>query len=83
MKIVGVLLVTALLIMPSAAARRFARNPEAMALGGAAAGALAVLGGIAMSLRWDLPTGPAIVLAASGLFFLTALLPRRTQHQIL
>jgi len=81
MKIVGVLLVTALLIMPSAAARRFARTPEAMAAGGAAAGALAVLAGIALSLRWDLPTGPAIVLAASGLFFLTALMPRQAAAQ--
>jgi zinc transport system permease protein len=77
MKVVGVLLITALLILPAAAARRFARTPEAMAALAALAGAAAVIGGVAGSLRWDLPTGPAIVLAASALFALSALWPRR------
>jgi len=70
MKIVGILLVTALLILPAAAARQFARTPETMALGAAAAGCIAVAGGLAGSLAWDLPAGPAIVVAASILFVL-------------
>ena len=77
MKVVGILLITSLLILPAAAARRVARTPEAMAAMAAIAGALAVLGGIAASLRWDLPTGPAIVLAAGTLFAISASLPRR------
>ena len=77
MKVVGILLITSLLILPAAAARRVARTPEAMAAMAAIAGALAVLGGIAASLRWDLPTGPAIVLAAGALFAISASLPRR------
>ena len=77
MKVVGVLLITALLILPAAAARRFARTPEAMAAVAALAGALAVLGGVAGSLRWDLPTGPAIVLSGAVLFALSLAWPRR------
>jgi zinc transport system permease protein len=77
MKVVGILLITSLLILPPAAARRFARTPEAMAVLAALAGALAVLAGTAASLRWDLPTGPAIVVAAGVLFALSAAWPRR------
>jgi zinc transport system permease protein len=76
MKVVGILLITSLLILPAAAARRFARTPEAMAAFGALAGALAVIAGIGASLRWDLPTGPAIVLSAAVLFALSAIWPR-------
>jgi zinc transport system permease protein len=77
MKVVGILLITSLLILPAAAARRFARTPEAMAALAALAGALAVVGGVGASLRWDLPTGPAIVLTASLLFALSLAWPRR------
>ena len=68
LKIVGVLLVTAMLIIPAAAARPLARSPEAMAVYASLAGALAVIGGLAASLAWDLPSGPAIVASAVVLF---------------
>ncbi len=76
MKVVGILLITSLLILPAAAARRFSRTPEAMAAMGALMGGVAVIVGIAASLGWDLPTGPAIVLSASALFAASALWPR-------
>ena len=72
MKIVGMLLVVALVIMPAAAARRVAATPEAMAVVAIAAGAVSVGAGLAGSLAWDLPAGPAIVLVA-GLLFLAGL----------
>jgi zinc transport system permease protein len=81
MKVVGILLITSLLILPAAAARRFARTPEAMAASAALAGGLAVIGGVGASLRWDLPTGPAIVLTASLLFALSLAWPRRRAAQ--
>jgi zinc transport system permease protein len=77
MKVVGVLLITAMLVMPAAAARRLARTPEQMALGAAMAGMLAVSGGLASSWRWDIPAGPAIVVAAAALFAVSVMLPRR------
>jgi len=76
MKVVGILLITSLLILPAAAARRFARTPEAMAALAALSGALAIVAGLGASLRWDLPTGPAIVLAAGALFTLSLAAPR-------
>jgi len=77
MKVVGILLITSMLILPAAAARRFARTPEAMAALAALAGGVAVIGGVGASLRWDLPAGPAVVLTAAVLFALSLAWPRR------
>jgi len=67
-KVVGVLLIAALLIIPAAAARSFARTPEAMAAVAAMLGAVSALGGLWASYRFDTPTGPTIVCLAAGLF---------------
>lgn len=74
MKIVGVLLITALLIIPAATARRFARGPEQMAILAAVIGTGAVIAGLFGSLEWDTPSGPSIVVAALAMFLL-GLLP--------
>ena len=68
MKVTGVILLTSLLIIPAATARRFARTPEFMALFAALCGIAAVAGGLYGSLRFDTPSGPSIVLAAVLLF---------------
>lgn len=79
MKVVGVLLITALLIIPAAAARRLSRTPEQMAVFATLIGMLAVCTGLAGSLQWDLPLGPAIVVSAALCFVLaTTLRQRRT-----
>ncbi len=70
-KIVGVLLIVALLIIPAATVRRFASSPEKMAAGAAAMGILAVAGGLFASATLDTPSGPSIVVAALALFFVT------------
>lgn len=75
MKIVGVVLVTALLIIPAAAVRRFAATPEQMALLAALAGAVCVAAGLGASLAWDTPTGPSIVVAAAALFLAGGAVP--------
>lgn len=74
MKIVGILLITALLIIPAAAARRVAATPEGMAVLAAGIGVVAVLGGLWASLEIDTPSGPSIVMMAV-LLFLLSLLP--------
>ena len=73
MKLVGVLLITALLIIPAASARRLAASPEQMAVGAAVVGAVAVLVGLNGSLRFDTPAGPSIVVAAMICFILSVL----------
>lgn len=77
MKVVGVMLIVALLIVPAAAARRLARTPEQMAAGASALGALSVALGLWGSMTWDVPSGPAIVTAAILLFAALAALPAR------
>mgnify|MGYP000361861256 CR=1 FL=1 len=67
-KVVGVLLIAALLIIPAATARPFSRTPEAMALGAAGVGVLSVAGGLWGSWNLDTPTGPTIVSIAAILF---------------
>ena len=74
-KVVGVLLVAGLLVIPAAAARVFVRTPEQMAILAAVFGAVSVAGGLGGSLAWDMPTGPAIVVAALILFGLSTLYP--------
>lgn len=71
MKAVGVLLITALLIIPAAASRRLARTPEQMAGFAALIASCAVMGGLTVSYYWDTPAGPSVVLVASGLFLLS------------
>ncbi|HSX85564.1 MAG TPA: metal ABC transporter permease, partial [Cellvibrio sp.] len=71
MKVVGVLLITALLIIPAAASRRLTRTPEQMAFVASLLGSLAVISGLAASYFWDSPAGPAIVLSATLLFCVT------------
>ncbi|MBX9464863.1 MAG: metal ABC transporter permease [Aquamicrobium sp.] len=73
MKIVGILLITALMIIPAAAARRFASTPEQMAVMASLIGALAVIAGLFGSLEFDTPSGPSIVVAALALFLLSLL----------
>ncbi|HEX5933139.1 MAG TPA: zinc ABC transporter permease subunit ZnuB [Pseudorhizobium sp.] len=74
MKIVGIMLITALLIIPAATARRFAPSPEKMAVFASVIGAFAVAGGLFGSLHYDTPSGPSIVVAALVLF-LVSLVP--------
>ena len=68
MKLVGVLLVTALMVIPAVTARRVARSPEQMALIAPLFGVVAVGCGLAMSNYADTPSGPSIVAAEFALF---------------
>jgi len=70
-KIVGVLLITALLVIPAAAARRFSSTPEAMAILAVVIGVIAVVGGLFGSLHFDTPSGPSIVVAGLVVFCLS------------
>ena len=67
-KIVGALLISAMLVVPAAAARSVARNPESMAQIAVLIGWISVVTGLALSWYFDLPGGPAIVLSAGALF---------------
>ncbi len=78
MKVVGILLITSLLIIPAAAARRFARSPEGMAALASLFGCAAVGLGLWASTRWDTPAGPSVVVAATTLFLMSFTVPSRS-----
>ena len=76
-KVVGVMLVSALLILPAVSALQLAKSFRASIILAVAAGVLSVLIGVSVSVYADLPAGATIVLTNFGLFLLS-LLWRRT-----
>lgn len=70
LKVVGVLLITAMMIIPAAAARAISKTPLQMIVFSSLGGITAVVAGIMASSQWDVPTGPAIVLSATMLFLI-------------
>lgn len=77
LKVVGTLLIAAMLIIPAAAARGLSRTPEAMAVMASVIGAAATLGGLWASFTFDTPAGPSIVAAAAVVFLVVAIFARR------
>ena len=80
LKVVGALLIAAMLIIPAAAARALSRTPEAMAALAVLFGVGASLVGLGLSLWQDTPAGPSIVAAAAGIFALSAVFGRVLRH---
>ena len=76
LKVVGALLIGALLVIPPATARALARTPERMALGAVAVAGASVALGLTASLWLDTPAGPSIVTVAAGLFVLSLIAGR-------
>ena len=70
-KVVGVLLSIAFLIMPAAAARSLSETPEQMALIAAIFAMVAVAVGLVASISLDIPGGPSIVLVLTAIFAAT------------
>lgn len=77
MRVVGIFLLTSLLIIPAATARRLARTPEQMVIMAVLVGLVALVLGLASSWWWDTPTGPSIVVVAVLGFGLVQLVPQR------
>ncbi|CAD7845344.1 MAG: hypothetical protein [Olavius algarvensis Gamma 3 endosymbiont] len=76
MKVMGVLLIAAMLVIPTTSARLFSRSPEQMVALSACYGIAALAGGISGSYRFDWQTGPAIVVSATALLLLTLAITR-------
>ncbi len=72
----GMLLITALMIIPAATARLWAQDTRQMVILAAVLGIAATLVGLVMAWFMDMPAGAAIVLAAFGCFVLSLLVPR-------
>lgn len=70
-RLLGIILVTALIVIPPAAARNISVNLRQHIIFSMLAGLLAGFAGLAFSYRFDVPCGPAIVLTCIGIFVLT------------
>ena len=72
-KLVGVLLITGMLIIPTAMSRNLSDNPKKMVLFSIIGGMMSVLIGLFSSLEFNTPSGPSIIAAALLLFVLSLL----------
>lgn len=77
MKFVGALIITSLLIIPAATARRFAHTPEKMALTAVSISMLAVSMGLTLSAYYDTAAGPSVVICSALLFAISLLKKQR------
>ena len=71
LKIIGALLVEALVVVPAAAARNVAHSTRSYLIWSIAVAFFAGAGGLAVSTKFLVPTGGAVVLAVSAIFFVT------------
>ena len=75
-KVVGALLITAMLIIPAATARLITRGPEAMAAFATGIGAVSAIAGLHGARAFGTPAGPSIICAAAGLFLIATVIGR-------
>jgi zinc transport system permease protein len=73
MRVVGVLLVAALMVLPVGAAQRLARSFRGTLVAASVIGAGSAVVGLAIARQWDLAPGGTIVLVAAGSFVVAAL----------
>ena len=81
MRTVGLLLVSAIMIVPIAAAQQLTRGFLTTAVVGVVVGELSAVLGLVASFQLDVPPGPAIVFLALGLFAVCALIAVPVRHR--
>ncbi len=72
------LLITGMLIIPTAMARNLSDNPQKMVVFSVIGGLLSVFIGLFSSLEFNTPSGPSIIAAALILFILSLLKIKQT-----
>jgi len=82
MRVVGILLVAAMLVMPVASAQLLARSFRATLLLASAIGGACAVVGLVVGLAAGLAPGGAIVLLASGVFAVTTIVTRASGGQV-
>jgi len=77
MKIVGIILISALLVIPGATAQLFARNLYSMVFISCGIAMLSTILGLFLSYEFDIAPGGSIVLTAATLFFAALVIKKR------
>jgi len=82
LKTVGAILVFAMVLIPASTAYQLTHSLRHMTAYAVAIGTASAVGGVLLSSLWDVPTGPAIVLLATAVFFCSVLLsPKRLRQE--
>ena len=76
-RIVGIILVAALLVIPGATARLFAKGLRSMLVFSCLAGVVSVISGLLLSYQYDIAPGASIVLVSAFIFFLSLMLKKK------
>ena len=77
MRVVGLILVIALLTLPAAIANLFARNMRQMMIIASGLGVIFTISGLWLSYTWNLTSGALIILVAASVYILALLLKCR------
>jgi len=70
LKTVGAILVFAMILIPASTAYQLTHSLKTLTLYSSAIGIFTSVAGVLISAIWDVPSGPAIVLLATTLFFI-------------
>ena len=76
-RIVGIILVSALLVIPGATARLFAQGLISMIVLSCLTGVVSVISGLLIAYQYDIAPGASIVLASAFIFFLSLVLKKK------
>jgi len=76
-RLLGIILVTALIVIPPAAARNVSSNLRQQIIASVFLGVIASVGGTMLSYQLNVPCGPAIVLSCTALFAASLIVRRR------
>jgi zinc transport system permease protein len=78
-QVVGTILVIALLSIPPLIALRVSRSFQGLLAASVTAGLAMTLLGLVLSYRYDLPSGPSIILVGAALLVAVSLIVRRPE----
>ena len=76
-RIVGIIMVSALLVIPGATARLFAKGLLSMIVISCAAGLASVVAGLVISYQYDIAPGAGIVITSAVIFFVPLILKKK------
>ncbi|MBA5866500.1 MAG: iron chelate uptake ABC transporter family permease subunit [Nitrospira sp. CR1.3] len=83
LKTVGAILVFAMILVPASTAYQLTHSLSTLTWYAVLIGVICSISGVLISSFWDIPSGPAIVLLSTALFFLSVLLSPKRERQAL
>jgi len=83
LKTVGAILVFAMILIPASTAYQLTHSLSTLTWYSVLIGVTCSVGGVLISSYWDIPSGPAIVLLATVLFFVAVIFSPKRQRQSL